>query len=280
MGKLRQKMEQELRLRNYKPTTIKSYVSAVRQLAAYHRIPPDEMDIEHIRSFLLYKVETLGCSTSTHNIAIAAFQFFFRHVCPREDLASELPKKRRPKRRKLPVVLNEAETVRLIRVAGSLRNQAILMTLYATGLRINELRNLKIEDIDSEAMTIHVREGKGGKERYVMLSRNLLEILRSYWKEYRPKNLVFPGRDPASPLGQRTIQKIFRQAKKRAGIKKSASPHSLRHTFATRLLENGANIRYIQELLGHSSIQTTMIYTKVTRDGARQISSPLDFLPL
>lgn len=184
------------------------------------------------------------------------------------------------RKRKLPVVLTESEVEQLLLAAANLKEQTILMTLYSTGLRVRELVELRPDDIDSGAMKIRVREGKGGKDRYAILSPTLLETLRRYFRKYRPLQWLFYGNTPQSVMPIRTVQRMVATVALRAGLKKRVTPHLLRHSFATHLLEHGTNLRHIQELLGHASLKTTMIYTHVSPQALSQVVSPLDRLRL
>ena len=213
---------------------------------------------------------------ATFNQALNAVRFFFVEVLKRPFVLEGLHYQRPPSR--LPVVMNREEVRRVLDAAVALRDRALLETAYATGMRVSEVTRLRIEDIDSQRMTIRVEQGKGRKDRYVMLSKELLETLRTYWRESKPRVFLFPGRSEHKPLCISMAQRVFERARDRAGIKKGVSFHTLRHSFATHLMEDGTNARKLQALLGHRSLQTTERYTHLTEDYLHQVRSPLDRL--
>lgn len=272
------RLQTELRLKGYSPKTVVCYVRAVERCAAHLGVSGERLDVEAARAFLLYLTEERKLSFSACNQVAAALRLFLSRILGRPGVIEAVPLQRR--RRRLPVVLSRREVVLLLNSVEKLKYRVILMALYGGGLRLSEVTHLRVSDIDSQLMRIRIRHGKGGKDRYVMLSEQLLAGLREYWRQARPKTWLFAGDGQEEPVNERTIQKIFAQARKRAGITKPASPHSLRHSFATHLLENGANLREIQELLGHQSIKTTALYTKVTVTGSTAVRSPLDALTL
>lgn len=280
MTKLRTRMEEELRLKGYSQATIKAYIGAVRQFAAFHGCSPDRLGAENVRAYLLHLLDVKGLSRSTLVQKMCAIQFLYMHVlhqpCDLSDVV--FPKGRRKKR--LPVVLSEGEVEQLLLAAVNLKDQAILMTLYSAGLRVGELVHLRPDDIDSQTMKIRVREGKGGKDRYTILSKTLLETLRRYFRRYQPEQWLFHGSEPQIPMPTRSVQNMVAATGLRAGLVKRVTPHLLRHSFATHLLERGTNLRHIQELLGHASLKTTMIYTHVSPQALSQVLSPLDRLRL
>lgn len=278
MTKMRRRMEEELSLRGYSENTIRSYIAAMRQYAAFHRRPPEEMGAEEVRNFLLHLLETKKLAGATINQASCAIRFFYIHVLNRPCEVGPIGYSKR--RRKLPVTLTELEVTQLLAAAGTDRDRLILMTLYATGLRLREALSLQVGDIDSKAMRIFVRVAKGGKERYVMLSQRLLEELRQYFRQARPKLWLFYGATRDEPIHPRTVQRVLQTAVQRAGLSKSVTAHTLRHSFATHLLERGTSLRYIQELLGHESYKTTLIYTHVSPAALGRVVSPLDRLPV
>jgi len=278
MTKMRRRMEEELSLRGYSENTIKSYLAAVRQYAAFHHRPPEEMGAEEVRNFLLHLLETKKVAGATINQASCAIRFFYVHVLNRPCEVGPIGYSKR--RRKLPVTLTELEVTQLLAAVSTDRERLVLMTLYATGLRLREALSLQVGDIDSKAMRIFVRAAKGGKERYVMLSQRLLEELRQYFQQARPKLWLFYGATRDDQLHPRTVQRAMQTAVERAGLSKSVTAHTLRHSFATHLLERGTNLRYIQELLGHESYKTTLIYTHVSPAALGRVVSPLDRLPI
>lgn len=276
MGQMRCRMEEELRLRGYSECTHKAYVNWVRRFVQFYRRPPEQMGAEEVRAYLVHLLEERKLSRSTLVQALCAFKFFYLHVlhrpCELEDL--RLAKRKR----KLPTVLSELEVRRLLKAAETLKELAILMTLYSAGLRLSELLNLQPKDIDSTKMRIRVREGKGGKERYVVLSSTLLDVLRRYFRQYRPEVWLFAGRLPQQPLDPRFAQRMVRRLSEKAGLRQGVTPHTLRHSFATHLLEHGTELPYIQELLGHRSLRTTQLYIRVSPRALSKVTSPLDRL--
>jgi integrase/recombinase XerD len=280
MTKLRCRMEGELKLKGYSQHTIRAYVGAVRSFALFHGRSPERLGAEEVRSYLLYMIDVKKLSRSTVVQAMCAIQFLYTRVLHQPCDTSDVVFPKGGRRKKLPVVLAENEVEQLLLAADNLREQAILMTLYSTGLRVHELAELRPDDIDSEAMKIRVREGKGGKDRYTLLSPTLLEALRRYFRQYRPQQWLFYGSTPQMPIPTRKVQRMVATVALRAGLKKHVTPHMLRHTFATHLLEHGTNLRHIQELLGHASLKTTMIYTHVSPQALSQVVSPLDRLQL
>lgn len=276
MGVFRDAMEQEMALRGFAPRTQQLYLSWVRRLVQFCRVVPDQLTADQVRSYLLHLTQQRQVAFSTFNQALNAARFFFLRVLKRPFVLEGLHYQRPP--RTLPVVMSDEEVLRLLEAASSLRDRALLETAYATGLRVGEVTRLKITDIDSGRMTIRVEQGKGRKDRYVMLSPELLQTLRAYWRDSRPQVFLFPGLGGRKPLCVSAAQHAFERAKERAGIKKRVSFHTIRHSFATHLLEDGANIRKIQALLGHRSLKTTELYTHVAEDYLHQMRSPLDRL--
>lgn len=277
MGKMRQKLEEELKLRHYSERTVQAYVQAVRKFVAFHHRPAEEMGATEIRSYLLNLVER-KLSRSSIIQAVCALRFFYGKVLARPCTIEDVHFPRRA--RQLPVVLSEGEVAQLLMAAGNLKDEALLMTLYSGGLRLHEVLRLQPGDIDSQRMRIRVREGKGAKDRYTLLSTTLLETLRRYFKEYRPTSWLFFGSTREVPMADRRVQRMIPETAKKAGLKKRTTAHTLRHSFATHLLERGTELPYIQELLGHRSLKTTMLYARVGRRGMSQVISPLDRLTL
>lgn len=280
MTKLRCRMEEELKLKGYSQHTIRAYVGAVRNFALFHGRSPERLGAEEVRSYLLYMIDVKKLSRSTVVQAMCAIQFLYDRVLHQPCDASDVVFPKGGRKKKLPVVLAENEVEQLLLAADNLKEQAILMTLYSSGLRVHELAELRPDDIDSDAMKVRVREGKGGKDRYTLLSPVLLETLRRYFRQYRPQQWLFYGSTPQIPIPTRNVQRMVATVALRAGLKKHVTPHMLRHTFATHLLEHGTNLRHIQELLGHASLKTTMIYTHVSPQALSQVVSPLDRLQL
>ena len=276
MTKLRRRMEEELRLRGYSPVTIKAYIGAVKNFALFHGRSPDQMGAEEVRAYLLHLVDEKRLAPPSINQALAGIRFFYVNVLDRPcDVGHVVYQKRK---KKLPVVLSEQEVIQLLDAAADLSDRAILMTLYSGGLRLLELIHLQPSDIDSDAMRIRVREGKGGKDRYVILSATLLEVLRQYFRKFRPERWLFYADQPNRPIPPRRIQRMIQATALRAELTKRVTPHMLRHSYGTHLLEHGTNLRYIQELMGHKSLKTTMLYTHVSQRALGKVVSPLDRL--
>jgi site-specific recombinase XerD len=269
-----------MQMRGYSPRTITSYLSFARRYAEFHQqIPLETLTCGHARSFLVFLTEQRKVSWSTFNVATSALRFLYAHILDGEHDVERLPYQKRNK--KLPVVLTHREVEALLKETRCPKHRMVFMTLYGAGLRLGEALSLRVCDIDSQEMRLRIAMGKGGKERFALLPESLLRHLREYWSLYRPPQLLFPkDRDFDQPLHSRTVQRAFQRARDAAGIHKKASPHSLRHSFATHLLEAGTNLRYIQELLGHGSIRSTMIYLKVTPRALMSVCSPLEQLRL
>jgi site-specific recombinase XerD len=242
----------------------------------FSRVTPDQLTAEQVRAFLLDLIQERKLSFSSFNQALNAARFFFLEVLRRPFVVEGL-RFQRPART-LPVVMSDEEVRRLLAAAVSLRDRALLETAYATGMRLGEVVHLLLTDIDSQRMVIRVEQGKGRKDRYVMLSASLLETLRAYWRKEKPKTILFPGQGGKEPLHPTSAQKAFQRARARARIEKPISFHTLRHTFATHLLEDGANVRTIQSLLGHRSLESTQRYTHLAKNYLNQTKSPLDRL--
>ena len=276
MTEMRRRMEEELKLRGCSPRTSKAYLDWVRRFAMHYKRPPEQMGAEEARAYLLDLLEAQKLSRPTVIQALCALKFFYIHVLHRTCELDDLHLPRRG--RKLPRVLSEAEVRRLLESATDLKEQAILTTFYDTGLRLNELVHLQVKDIDSTKMQIRVRQGKGGKDRNVLLSPSLLDVLRRYFRCYRPVTWLFYGQTPEQPIHDRTVQRMVRRLSDKAGLHPPVTAHTLRHSFATHLLEHGTQLPYIQELLGHRHLQTTMLYTRITPRALNEVISPLDHL--
>jgi integrase/recombinase XerD len=272
-------MAEKLKLKAYSPSTIRTYLNEMSQLLrALGKIPADELKPEHLKRYLIYCYEKLGMKENTLHSRINAMKFYYEQVLGKEKFFWEIP---RPKKQIiLPKVLGEDEIARLFNSLSNLKHKAILFTAYSAGLRVSEIAALKIKHIDSGRMQIFVENAKGKKDRYVNLSPVLLDILRVYIRDYklRPKEYLFESDQTRKAYPTRTIQKIFQVGRQRAGIQKEVGVHSLRHSFATHLLEKGTDIRYIKDLLGHFNIKTTERYLHVSRKALVNIPSPLDDL--
>jgi integrase/recombinase XerD len=276
MTTLRQRMIDDLKLRNRSPRTIQSYIAHVANFARYFGKSPELLGVEEIRQYQVYLVNERRVSWGTFNQAVCALRFFYRHTLGRDHAVEHIPFPRQPK--KLPVVLSPTEVERLLGAVRDYQLRVLLMTTYAAGLRLSEVIHLQVRDIDSQRMVIRVRQGKGQKDRYVMLSAKLLAELRRYWQIARPTHWLFPGASAQQPINQCRVQKACRRAARDAGLTKAVNVRCLRHSFATHLLEAGTNIRIIQTLLGHSSVSTTQVYTRVSAHTVRATVSPFDSL--
>ena len=267
--------KEELKLAGYSRATVRTYHSAIRRFLLHASKPGNRLTHDDVRRYMLDMTEA-GYSSSSINQHHFAIRFLFQKVFKKKAWRMELRLHKRPK--KVPVVLAREEVDKLLEAATDLRYQTIWMTLYSSGLRLSEAARLRVTDIDSKAMQILVCNGKGRKERYTVLSRSLLEQLRTYYRVYRPDEWLFYGRDRQHPPDLRTLQRTFKEDKNRAGIRKRATPHSLRHSFATHSMEDGANLLYIRDMLGHRAIQSTLVYLKVTSEGISRLVNPLDRL--
>jgi integrase/recombinase XerD len=275
---LRQRMIDDMRIRNLSPHTQLSYVRQVSQFARHFGKSPAQLGPEDIREYQVYLVNDKKLAPGSVLIAIAAIRFLYKITLKMEWTLSEtIPTCKKPQ--KLPIILSPEEVVRLLDCAPSIKHRAILTTCYAAGLRVSEAVALKPTAIDSGRMVIRVEQGKGQKDRYVMLSPKLLEILRSYWRAVRPNGWLFPGDHPGQPITRHAVADACRSARHLAGISKLATPHSLRHAFAVHLLESGTDVRTIQLLLGHRSLATTARYLRIAASKVCSTSSPLDLLP-
>jgi site-specific recombinase XerD len=277
MATLREQMQRDLQLRGLSPRTQEVYLQKARDLARHFKKSPDELAEEEIRAYLQYLLIEKKVSDSTYRQVYGALKFLYQTTLKRSVVFEKIPHLK--SRRKLPCVLERSEVDALFCATPNLKHKAILMLIYSSGIRLAEAVHLKIADIDSKRMMIKIQQGKGGKDRYTILSSVALEALREYWRKYRPSEWLFTGQKKDQPMSDRSIQQIFKAAKKRAGIVKAASVHTLRHSFATHLLEAGTDIHHIQLLLGHQSIQTTMIYLHLRRKDLAKITSPLDTGP-
>src|SRR5215207_5368645 len=277
---LRARMIEDMSVRGFKEDTRRDYVRHVRAFAAFIGRSPDTATAEELRLFQLHQTQS-GLQPPSINSAVSALRFFFTVTLDRPDLVRRLTVVPYPRR--IPTVLS-VEEVMLLRAASAPKYKAAFATAYGAGLRVSEVVALKVGDIDSERMLLRVELGKGGKDRHAMLSPQLLELLRAWWREGRRRSLLlpagwlFPGRNPVEPLSARQLCRVVRAAAQASGITKRVSPHTLRHSFATHLLEQGVDIRVIQTLLGHAKLDTTALYTRVANTTIRAVTSPLDRL--
>jgi len=277
MSTLREQMVADLQLRGLTPKTQKTYLREVSNYAKYFGKSPEELGEKELREYLLYLLNERKLSKGTYRFYYQGLKFLYKQTLKREEVVEKI---RCPKRKKtLPVVLDLAEIKALLSVMENLKHRAILTITYSAGLRISEAACLKVTDIDSKRMMVRVQQGKGGKDRYSILSQTALECLRQYWKTYRPTQWLFEGQNKDVHISISSIRQIFLEAKERAGIAKPASPHTLRHSFATHLVEAGTSLHHVQLLLGHRSPTTTTVYLHVSKMNLAQVTSPLDSAP-
>jgi site-specific recombinase XerD len=269
-------MQEELQRRNYSESTTVCYLRQITEFARHFKRSPAQLGPEEIKQFQLYLVQEKKVSWATYIQTTAALRFLYVKTLGRAFMAEKIPYPKRPKH--LPTVLSQEEITRLLNATRSLKHRALLMALYGAGLRVSEACRLTLGDIDSSRMVIHVHQAKGNKDRDVMLSPVLLYTLRQYWKGNRPQRWLFPGYGPDKPISPKSVFLMIRNAAARAKITKTVSPHTLRHSFATHLLESGTDLRTIQLLLGHADIRTTIIYLHVSQQHLQKIVSPLDRL--
>lgn len=277
MSPLRRRMIEDMTIRNLSPATQRSYVHAVTKFSRFFGRSPDQLGLEDVRTFQVHLVAG-GMSWPALNQTVCALRFFYGVTLGQAALPERIAYAREP--RKLPVVLSADEVVHFLEAVPGLKSRTALTTAYAAGLRASEAVRLKICDIDSGRMVIRIEQGKGGKDRYAMLSTQLLTILRGYWRLARPQTWLFPGRDESKPIDPQVLHAACRSACKAAGLSKRVTVHTLRHSFATHLLEAGTDIRIIQALLGHNNLSTTARYTQVADTTIRRTTSPLDRLRL
>ena len=269
-----EKMNKVMNLRGFASLTRKSYLSHLKLLFKYCNKPPEMITADDINEYLNSRINS-GLSYFTIDLDCSVFKLFFNTVVKNHNWSDE--DIIRPKlKKKLPAVLSREEVFTILNHIDNLKHRVILSTAYSSGLRISEVLNLKLCDIDSKNMIIKVRCGKGGKDRMTVLGEKNLDILREYWKLYRPDDFLFPGTIKGKPIAARNIQFVFKVAKEKAGVKKPATVHTLRHSFATHLLDKGTDLRTIQVLLGHESINTTCVYLHLSTSRIASVKSPLD----
>jgi site-specific recombinase XerD len=276
-------MLEELQRRNYSPSTIRGYILAVKQFADYFGKPPDRLGATHVQRFQWYLLQERKLNPGTVEMRMSALRFFFKKMLKRRDMHfDDLPFPKTP--RKLPTVLSPEEVGRMIDGTTNLMHRTILMVLYATGVRRTELSLLKVNDIDSKRMVVHIRQGKGSRDRDVPLSPKLLEALRQYWRWKKPRIYLFPSvpgkRGVEAPMSDKVVWWAVREAARRAGITRKIGPHTFRHSFATELLEAGTDLRTIQLLMGHSRLEDTTLYLHLSRRHLKMTMNPLDQLPV
>jgi integrase/recombinase XerD len=273
MSPLRRRMIEDMTIRKFAPKTQHDYLQRVKNFTIHLGRSPETASSEDVRRYQLHLTAS-GVGVPTVNQTVSTLRFFFKVTLGRPDLVERTAFVREP--RKLPVVLSPDEVARLLDAAPGLKYRAALSVAYGAGLRVSEVTALKIGDIDSKRMVIRVEQGKGRKDRYVMLSPHLLELLRAWWKAARPQGWLFPGRDRVQPMTTRQLNRACHTAADMAGIGKPVSMHTLRHSFATHLLEQNIDIRVIQVLLGHAKLDTTALYARVATKTIQQVMSPLD----
>jgi integrase/recombinase XerD len=278
MTALRRRMIEDMTLRNFAARTITVYVERVVTFAQYFHKSPARLGPEHIRGYLLHLIEERHVSWSYYNQARCALQFLYRITMGQEWVVEDVVCPKQP--RKLPVVLSLQEVAPFLGAITHIKHRAILMTAYAAGLRVSEVTRLRVADIDSQRMVLRIRQAKGQKDRFVVLSPRLLKLLREYWKAVRPSDFLFPGARPDQPITSGSVHRVCRAARERCGLGKHVTVHTLRHSFATHLLEDGTDLRTIQILLGHRSLSTTARYLHVATAALRSTRSPLDRLDL
>ena len=276
MTPLRQRMTESLELRGVSPKTLRIYIDCVARFAPHFGKSPEQLGCAEVRTYLLYLVHERKVAWGTYKQALAALRFLYRWVLERGEVVQDI-RAPRPERR-LPVVLSFEEVHRFFAAIPSFKHRTLLMFAYAAGLRVSEAASVRVSDIDSQRMVIRVVQGKRKKDRYTILSPLLLEMLRHYWWAARPKDYLFPGRGRSGVVRSSTVQRACIEAQRIAGLGKEVTPHTLRHSFATHLLEAGTEVRVIQELLGHASPRTTALYTHVSTKLIGKVQSPLDLL--
>lgn len=275
MSPLRRRMIEDMTLRNLSPSTQQSYIYAIAKFSRHFGCSPDRLSLEQVRAYQLHLIEQKHSWSHLNQVA-CAMRFFFGVTLGQAEAFERIVGGRKPD--KLPLVLGADEIARFLQAIPGLRNRVALTTAYAAGLRVSEVARLKVAAIDSRRMLIHIENGKGGRDRYAMLSPRLLEVLRAYWKRGRPGLWLFPGRDPGDHVAVPALQAACRAARRRARIGKPVTMHTLRHSFATHLLERGIDIRIIQVLLGHADLDSTARYAQVATDLIARTASPFDHL--
>jgi site-specific recombinase XerD len=277
MGQFRDRMDEELRIRGYSTSTRECYVRCVRNFVRHFMRPPDQLTLEHIRQYQLHLTRERHVAWSYFNQVVCALRFFYREVLKTDWEVRHIPYQKTG--RTLPEILSPAEVAALFKATGNLKHRTLLMTMYSGGLRTSEVTRLRVSDIDRQRSVIRIEQGKGRTDRYVMLSSYLRTVLQEYEHAVHPTTVLFPSRAGGGPLSPRSLHRIFQRARRGARITKHVYPYSLRHAYATHLLEGGTNLRVIQLLLGHRSLRTTQLYTQVADTHLQGTQSPLDRLP-
>jgi site-specific recombinase XerD len=280
MSQLRQRMDDAMVLRGFAVRTRETYLSCVTALARHYRCPPDQLGADQLQAYLLHLITEKKLAYASVNQAACAFRFLFERVLNRPNARFDIPMAKLPKR--LPQILSRGEVARLIDAAGTLRGRTLLMTTYAAGLRVSEVCALQVADIESapDRMCLRVRQGKGNRDRYTLLSPRLLDTLRTWWRITRPERWLFPNPAGSAPIDPKTVQRIYCAARDAAGIRPEGGVHTLRHCFATHLLEAGVDLPTLQQLLGHGHVSTTMRYLHLAHSHVTGATSPLELLDL
>lgn len=271
---LRTQFQNYMTLRGFSPKTKTAYINAVYGLAKYYKQSPDQLSNEQIQTYLVYLIEEKRLAWSSCNIVFSGLRSFYGHVLKRNKTEFHIPS--RPRHLQLPVILSTDEVRRLIEGSENPKHKLLLKTVYAAGLRVSEVVRLKPEHIESSRMLIRVEEAKGNKDRYTILAESLLIELRNYWQTYRPGTWIFFGSHRSEPMSIDTAQKVYYHAKEKSGITKGKGIHTLRHCFATHMLEQGVDIYTLQKMMGHSSLSTTAVYLHITKERIASVRSPLD----
>jgi integrase/recombinase XerD len=276
MSYLGRKMQEDLKLRGLSKKTQSAYLREVRKLKEFYQKSPDLITEEELRKYFLYYTQELNVSESLFTQAICGIKFFYTNTLDRNWKTFKIVKPQKQKR--LPEILSKEEIKKVLNanVLSNLKHRCILTVIYSAGLRVGEVCRLKISDIDSKSMVIKITQGKGNKDRYTILAHRTLMLLRQYYRSYRPVDWLFPGEPSSKHICEGTVEVVFKRACEKSGIKKHVTVHCLRHSFATHLMESGVNLRYIQDLLGHHSIKTTVVYTQVRKEHIGKIISPMD----
>lgn len=276
MTELRRRMDEDMIVRGFAVRTREAYLWAVTGLARFYRRAPDQVSNDEVQAYLLHLIRDRQRAWSTCNMVVHGLRFFFHTTLKRDRTTFAIPARRQPSR--LPALLSREEVERLVAHLPNLKHRTMVLTTYAAGLRLQEVLHLRVDDIDSDRMTIRVEQGKGAQDRYTLLSPALLTALRAYWIVARPRPWLFPSDRAPHPMHPTALQRVYSIAKRRAGIQKPGGIHGLRHAFATHLLEAGVDLHTIQRLLGHGHISTTTRYLQLTRHTAMTPGSPLDLL--
>jgi len=276
MTQLRRQMDDDMAVRGLANRTREAYLAAVTGLAKHYRRSPDQISDEEVQAYLLHLIRDRHRAWNTCHIVVHGLRFLYHTTLKRDRTTFSIPSMRQPS--KLPAILSRTEIERILAHTTNLKHRTMLLTTYAAGLRLNEVIHLRVADIDSTRLTIRVEQGKGGKDRYTVLSAHLLEALRAYWRAARPSPWLFPSARRPQPIDPSALQRAYQTAKLRAGITKQGGIHGLRHAFATHLLEGGVDLHTIQRLLGHRDISTTTRYLQLTRYTDMAPGSPLDLL--